>query len=249
MKTFKERIIRRYEDFIIRRFHSIYYNGRHGDGNLFFNTYWMQTLCLKCPLDVWIYQEIIAEVKPDLIIETGTHKGGSALYLAHVLDIIGKGEIVTIDVEVYPRPTHPRIHYVTGSSTDEATIRSAVQGRKRDSCLVILDSDHRRDHVLREMELLSPYVTLGSYMIVEDSNVNGHPTNKEYGPGPYEAIEAFLKDDDSFEIDYSREKFLMTFNPNGYLKRVAPVAEPRPRDDSVLAGLKAPSREFVSSSR
>lgn len=87
------------EERIIRDFHNLYYNGLHGQGKIFQHTSWMQVPCFKCPLDLWIYQEIIAEIQPDLIIETGTLFGGSALFMAHMLDIIGKGEVITIDIQ------------------------------------------------------------------------------------------------------------------------------------------------------
>ena len=86
--------------------------------------------------------------------------------------------------------------------------------------LVVLDSDHTRDHVLKEMHIYGPMVTLGSYIIVEDSNLNGHPVNPAAGPGPMEAIDAFLEESDGFVIDATREKYLVSFNPRGYLKRV-----------------------------
>ncbi len=85
--------------------------------------------------------------------------------------------------------------------------------------MVILDSDHSRDHVLRELELYSPLVTPGCYLVVEDTNVNGHPVSPEFGPGPMEAVEAFLETTNDFEVDRSREKLLLTFNPSGYLRR------------------------------
>ena len=85
--------------------------------------------------------------------------------------------------------------------------------------LVILDSDHNMPHVLKEMEIYSEFVTKGSYMIVEDSNVNGHPIMPNWGPGPFEAIQRFLEENNSFEVDKNREKFYMSFNPNGYLKK------------------------------
>ena len=85
--------------------------------------------------------------------------------------------------------------------------------------LVILDSDHNMPHVIKEMEIYSEFVTKGSYMIVEDSNVNGHPIMPNWGPGPFEAIQEFLRKSDSFEVDKDREKFYLSFNPNGYLKK------------------------------
>jgi cephalosporin hydroxylase len=88
-----------------------------------------------------------------------------------------------------------------------------------DSVLVILDSDHTKDHVLAEMRAYGPLVTKGSYMIVEDTNINGHPVLPDFGPGPWEAVEEFLQGNDQFTVDRSREKLLMTFNPMGYLRR------------------------------
>jgi cephalosporin hydroxylase len=108
----------------------------------------MKVPCLKCPLDLWVYQEIIAEVQPDLIIETGTHMGGSALFMAHMLDITGKGEIITIDItDDLSRPTHPRISYIKGSSADVSLINSMLGDRPDETRLVVLDSDHSKNHV------------------------------------------------------------------------------------------------------
>ena len=85
--------------------------------------------------------------------------------------------------------------------------------------MVILDSDHSRDHVLRELELYAPLVTPGCYVVVEDTNVNGHPVVPRFGPGPMEAVQEYLATTDAFEVDRSREKLLLTFNPSGYLRR------------------------------
>jgi cephalosporin hydroxylase len=205
---------------IIEAFHDLYYNGLQEEGHIYLRTSWMNVPCLKCPLDLWIYQEIMAELKPDLIVETGTYHGGSALFLAHMLDIIGKGEVVTIDIMECPRPLHPRIKYVKGSSADADLIGSLFSHRADETRLVILDSDHSREHVLKELNLLAPYVNAGSYIIVEDTNVNGHPTFPSHGAGPYEAVEDFLQSNSAFVVDESREKFLMTFNPKGFLKRI-----------------------------
>jgi cephalosporin hydroxylase len=87
--------------------------------------------------------------------------------------------------------------------------------------LVILDSDHSREHVLDELRLYAGLVTPGSYLVVEDTNVNGHPVFAEHGPGPMEALEAFLAETDEFEVDATREKFFLTFNPRGFLRKRA----------------------------
>jgi cephalosporin hydroxylase len=206
----------------IENFHKLYYDSKTG-GRPWMNTYWLGTKILKCPFDLWIYQEMLHELRPDVIIETGTFDGGSAHYMATLCDLLGNGRIITIDItEKDHRPRHPRISYILGSSTDRDIFektKAAIAGAK--TVLVILDSDHRRDHVLGELNLWADLVTPGSYCIVEDSNVNGHPAYKKYGPGPMEAIDLFLDKDKRFEIDLSREKFFLTFNPRGYLRRRA----------------------------
>ena len=210
------------ERMIIRAFQQLYYNSLPWNDKLYNHTTWMGVPCLKCPLDLWAYQEIVFDVKPDVILETGTYLGGSALYLAHLCELMGHGRIVTIDIEERPRPSHERITYVTGSSTDPATLDHALASvSERHSVLVILDSDHSEAHVTQELELLAPLVTLNSYIIVEDTNINGHPVCPEFGPGPFEAVQKFVAHHPDFRIDESREKFLLTFNPQGYLKRVA----------------------------
>lgn len=210
------------EKMIIDRFHDLYYNGLEDQGPIYAQTFWFSIPCLKCPLDLWIYQEIISETQPDLVIETGTHLGGTALFIAHVLDILNHGEVISIDIqENSSRPVHPRVRYVNGSSVDSMLVSSILDFRPEETRLVILDSDHTKHHVLNELELFSPYVSLGSYIIVEDTNINGHPTYASFGEGPFEAVEEFLSHNKNFIVDQSREKFLMTFNPRGYLKRIA----------------------------
>jgi len=206
---------------IVEKFHKLYYDGPKGKTALFDTTRWMNYPCLKCPLDLWIYQEIMSEVQPDLILETGTHSGGSALFMAHILDVLGKGEIISIDIsDQYARPTHPRITYVRGSSADPDLVAGIMQGRREERRMVILDSDHSKAHVEKEMRLFAPLVSVGSYLIVEDTNINGHPAYPSFGPGPYEAVQEFISSNSYFVIDEEREKFLMTFNPKGYLKRL-----------------------------
>ncbi|MEM6336140.1 MAG: CmcI family methyltransferase [Bacteroidota bacterium] len=205
----------------VDRFHKLYY-----DANLFGktwrDTYWMGTRVAKCPLDLWIYQEILHELKPDLIVECGTLHGGSAAYMASICDLLGHGHILTIDVrEREGRPIHPRVRYHTGSSTAPETlelVRSLIN--PGDTVLTILDSDHRKAHVLDELKLYADITTVGSYMVVEDTNLNGHPVAPEFGPGPMEALEEFMETETRYEIDASKEKFYLTFNPKGFLKRI-----------------------------
>ena len=186
------------------------------------NTYWLGAQVLKCPFDLWNYQEILTELKPDWVIECGTASGGSALYLASILQLLDCGKVISIDVNTASgRPTHERIEYLTGSSiSHEILTYLESQVRASHKVMVILDSDHRMDHVIREIELYSKFVSLHSYLIVEDTCINGHPVAPQFGPGPMEAVRRFLRNNSEFEADNRDSKFLMTFNPRGYLRRV-----------------------------
>ena len=184
-------------------------------------TSWLGAQALKNPLDLWVYQEIIVEQRPELIVETGTYRGGSAFYLASICDLVGAGEVVSIDVEPLREdyPAHPRITYLGGKSSTHPDVVAQVRGRaKGKRVLVVLDSDHSQAHVEAELAAYSPLVQVGGYVIVEDSNIG--QIRKDLLPGPLEAIQTFLATTDAFEIDRSREKFLITFNPSGYLRRV-----------------------------
>jgi cephalosporin hydroxylase len=207
---------------IIKRFHEIYYNSE----------IWKQTKFLgidsqQNPCDNWIMQEIIYEVKPDFIIETGTLMGGSALYYATILENVNKnGKVITIDMfpqieevskhEVFKK----RVEFISGDSTSPEVINLITKKVKNHKVLVTLDSNHLKEHVLKEINLYSKFVSLNSYIVVQDTNINGHPVLPNFGEGPMEAVEEFLKTNSNFEIDHSREKFFLTFYPSGYLKRI-----------------------------
>ncbi len=173
------------------------------------------------PSDLLVYQELLVSTAPDLVIETGTLNGGSALYLATVMDALDHGRVVSIDLEPQPGlPTHGRIEFVTGSSTDPEIVKSVAAGiGKGERVMVILDSDHSQTHVAGELEAFAPLVTPGCYLIVEDTNINGHPVYPEFGPGPMEAVLEFLPNHPEFVVDATCERLLMTFNPNGFLLR------------------------------
>lgn len=206
---------------VVNQFHKLYYDSNIF-GKTFVDTFWMGIPILKCPLDMWIYQEMIYTLRPDLIIETGTAGGGSALYYASLFDLLGHGEVVTIDIEKNDkRPQHKRIQYIHGSSTAPEIVEKVRDlAKSKTNIMVILDSDHSMKHVLEELRLYHSFVTKGNYLIVEDSNVYGHPVFLEHGPGPMEALKEFLKTQKGFEIDRTKEKFYMTFNPSGYLRKL-----------------------------
>ncbi len=201
-------------------FHRLYYNVSLRTWK---DTWYRGVLTYKCPMDMWIYQELVNELRPSLVVETGTFRGGSALFLADRLETIGNGRVVSIDVDVQPhRPEHNRLIYLTGSSVAPevlAQVRSMVTDDGA-PVLVILDADHSYAHVLAELRAYASMVTLGSYLVVEDTNVNGHPTAPDYGPGPWEAAQEFLAEDDRFEVDEHCERYFLTQNPQGFLRRV-----------------------------
>jgi cephalosporin hydroxylase len=200
---------------VVRSFHELYYHKSR------LVTSWLGVRTLKCPLDMWVFQDILYRTKPDLIVETGTARGGSAYFMACICDLLGNGRIVSVDVRDVERPVHPRITYLHGSSTDPyilAQVRGAARPGER--VMVTLDADHSEEHVYAELQEYPSLVTKGNYLIVEDTDVNGHPVLPDHGPGPMEALQRFLAETDEFEVDESCERFLLTLNPSGFLRRV-----------------------------
>lgn len=207
---------------VIDAFHRLYYDLQEQTRE---NNSWLGVKVWKCPLDLWVYQELLYRIRPDLVVETGTYKGGSAYFMAGIFDLMGHGRVLTIDIdEDCDRPEHERIEYLTGSSMDPSVLARVREAARAQTVMVILDSDHHRDHVLAELREYSKIVTPDSYLIVEDTNINGHPVRAEYGPGPREAVEIFLAHTRDFVPDGMCEKFLLTWNAGGYLRRVGQPA-------------------------
>jgi cephalosporin hydroxylase len=176
---------------------------------------------LKSPLDFWVYQEIIFETKPDIIIEIGNNCGGSTLALAHMCDLMGHGRVIGLDISHGKVPDHvrkhPRITLIEGDACQSfESVRTLIS--KEDRILVIEDSAHTFDNTLKVLRTYSVLTKAGDYFIVEDS-ICHHGLSVGPNPGPYEAIEAFINENSDFEIDRSRESFLITWNPKGYLRR------------------------------
>ncbi|GFG73610.1 rhamnosyl O-methyltransferase [Mycobacterium botniense] len=200
----------------------------------YFNTFvwkkttWMGVNCWKSVADMWNYQEILFELKPSLVIEFGTAHGGSALFFANIMRQIGAPfKVLSVDItheRLEPAARRdPDIVFVESRSTVPA-VAEHIQRLKNDfpgKIFAILDSDHTKDNVLAEMKLLRPLLSAGDYLIVEDSTLNGHPVLPGWGPGPYEAIEAYEQEfPDDYTHDVEREtKFGWTFAPHGYLIR------------------------------
>ena len=196
-------------------------------------TTWLGFQIMKNPFDMWMYQQIIVENKPDFIVETGTLLGGSALYMASLCDLLDNGKVITIDDLSYVEegitreeyvaslPQHKRITYLRGNSVSASIIRQIKDciGHNQ-KVMVVLDSDHSKEHVLKELQLYSQLVTTGQYLIVEDTNVNGHPIDASHGPGPWEAVQEWIPEHSDFKIDKGCERYLVTWNPDGYLRKI-----------------------------
>jgi cephalosporin hydroxylase len=200
-----------------------------------YNFTWMGRPIIQYPQDIIAMQEIIWQVKPDLIIETGIAHGGSLIFYASLLELIGgDGQMLGIDieirkhnrVEIEKHPMFKRITMIEGSSIDEEIVKRVYDfARGKKKVLVALDSNHTHAHVLRELQLYSPLVAKGSYLVVFDTIVEDmpdgfwpdRPVNKFNNPKT--AVREFLKTNDRFIIDKDIEnKLLVTVAPDGYLR-------------------------------
>lgn len=189
------------------------------------NVTWLGHQIWQFPLDAWIIQEMITSLKPDLIIETGTYRGGSAFYYASICVLIGHGQVLTIDISAKETITHKRITYLNGSSIDNETIRKVkdfINTIKAKQILVILDALHTADHVKKELEIYSQFVPLGSYIHVQDGNIDELFYLRKGRPGPKAAAKQFLKEHPEFIRDKETEyRYVMTAHPYGWLKRIS----------------------------
>lgn len=173
-------------------------------------------------LDLWVIQETIVEVGPDLLIETGTNRGGSSWFYAQLFELMGRGRVITCDVERLHNLSHPRVEYLIGSSTEPETVKHirAAAAAADGPVMVILDSDHRQQHVGAELECYAPSVTPGSYMLVQDGCIDRFEIFRPDRPGPLPAIHDYVARHPEFEIDRARsERFLISQHPDGWLRR------------------------------
>ena len=185
------------------------------DSGVIGDTWWMGIKVLKVPMDMWLYQEIIHNHAPDVIIETGTYNGGSALFMAQVCENLNRGRIITIDIVKRKFPEHKRIEYVNASSISEDTVKQVKQMIKPgEKVMVILDANHDEDFVDQELKLWSPIVTKGQYLVVEDTVLCYKQTGAD---GPYDSVKKFMSDNKEFVIDESKHKFMISSNMCGFL--------------------------------
>jgi cephalosporin hydroxylase len=239
------------EEFIEERQHRVNANGSNNNlrqaakafnvesnrAQYSYNFSWMGRPIIQYPQDMIAMQEIIWKIKPDLIIETGIAHGGSLIYYASLLELMGKGEVLGIDIDIREHnrraiESHPmikRIKMLQGSSIDSAVVDEVKRYAKGKDCVMVcLDSNHTHSHVLDELKFYSPFVTVDSYIVVFDTIVEDLPDNylpgRAWGRGdnPKTAVYEFLKSHPEFIIDRDIDnKLLVSVAPEGYLKRIA----------------------------
>jgi cephalosporin hydroxylase len=190
--------------------------------NNFDDLTWLGHRIWQNPLDLWSLQEAVAEIKPAVLLETGSNRGGSALFYAHLFDLMGHGRVVTVDIESMHSLEHPRVSFLIGGSVDEhilAQMREAAE-EADGPVMVVLDSDHAANHVLAELRAYAPLVTSGSLLLVQDGVIDTLPLFSAFRPGPLAAIDAFLAEAPDFDVDtrYDR-RFLISYHPSGWLRR------------------------------
>ncbi len=205
-----------------------------------YNFSWFGLPILQVPQDLQAKQEIIWDVKPNIIIETGVALGGSIMFSATMLTAlqacgeIENAEVVGIEINLYPKSRKDIFNHslskiitiIDGSSVDEGIITKVHKIAKGKRVLIYLDSNHTHKHVLAELKAYAPLISIGSYIIVEDTGIEDLPlgttSNRPWGRGnnPKTAVWEFLKENKDFEIDDIYKKLIMTGNPCGYLKRI-----------------------------
>ena len=202
----------------------LFHNDLIAETKNFAFTSWLGVPIWQNVLDVWTIQETIAEVRPALLIETGTHRGGSALFYAHLMDLLDQGHVMTIDIVDKHELKHPRVEFLLGSSTSPEIVEKvgAAAQAADGPVMVILDGDHSRDHVATELELYGPMVTPGSFLLSQDGVIDELALFADDRPGPLEANRDFLARHPEFEYDKERnERFLVTHHPLGWMRRRA----------------------------
>jgi cephalosporin hydroxylase len=196
----------------------------HQDKIIFDKVKWMGHKSVHNVLDLWIYQEIFFERRPEVIVEIGSLTGGTTLFLANMCDLLNHGQIVTIDVAHEATfPVHPRITKLLGRSDDPDILKKVSEIIGHKTAMIIHDGDHSKDPVLTDLKNYSKFVKKGQYFIVCDGIIDIFARGTRLGKrreGPVPAIHEFLKDHPEFRIDFERERYEITYNQYGYLERI-----------------------------
>jgi cephalosporin hydroxylase len=191
----------------------------------FAGTSWLGHPIWQNPLDAWGVQEAIVADGVDLVVECGTNRGGSAYFIASIFELLGRGHVITIDIEKLTEVTHPRIEFIVASSVEKSTldtVKQRIAELKPQRTMVFLDSDHAGPHVLRELEMYAELVPVGGHLLVQDGCIDELRIMRKDRPGPLWAVKKFVASDSRFEVDRLRSsRYLLSHSPSGWLRRVA----------------------------
>ena len=159
-------------------------------------------------------------MRPDWIVDLGGGDG-QAEFFASLCDLVGSGRVLSVREDAAGQPEHPRITHLTGTPIDRGDAAEGLRdGRAKKRTRSSSSGRRRRLRSCRAFKAYAPLVGVGSYAIVEGTVVNGHPVLPGYGPGPAEALTMILKNRRDFAPDHRPERFGLTFNPRGFLRRV-----------------------------
>jgi cephalosporin hydroxylase len=222
---------------LLQRYHDLWYSS----GHTWHYTHFLGVGMMKCPNDIWMYQDLMTKLCPQVVIETGTYQGGSALWFAFLMDMlrIKDGKVLTVDIHDYRKTwlvEHPRITYIEGNSADPA-IRDLISEKsgvwqsdlagppsintRTFSTLVVLDSDHSAEHVYNELTLYAPMLRVGDWLVVEDTNIGWTDNNGGGDRGARGGVQDYMdQHPGEFTQDLLSERYLLTMNPGGWMQRV-----------------------------
>ena len=204
------------------------------ENDLSYEIDWLGVPIIQTSEDLILMQELIFKVQPDIIVETGIAHGGSLIYYASLMELLCKGKVIGVDIEIREHnrkvieahPLYKRIEMIEGDSVSNETIQEVRKRIPKNSMVVVcLDSNHTKQHVYRELQLYQQFVRLGGYIVVFDTIASklaelGACGEKCVNNGPKEAVEEFLKISDDFEIDKSYNKLFISYSSDGYLRRI-----------------------------
>lgn len=208
---------------LLQRYHDLWYES----GHTWHYTHFLGVGMMKCPNDIWMYADLMTRLRPQIVIETGTYQGGSALWFAFLMDMlrIDGGHVYTVDIEDYRKTwlvQHPRITFINGNSADPAIAAGLTEALPaKGGRLIVLDSDHSAEHVRHELELYAPMTRVGDWVVVEDTNISWSDGDGGGDRGARGGVQDYMdQHSGEFVQDILSERYLLSMNPGGWLQRV-----------------------------